>query len=558
VLIRITKAGPGCVMQPGTVIKTNDKRAQYLVEQGFAVPTGVIYREDFELSSVKTPTGTHHPLVGEDITSIVIPVYNQPDYLELCLRSLTEKTKSPYELIIVDNGSDAETKGVISRYKCRVITNQTNLGFPKACNQGILHARGNRILLLNSDTVVTRGWLSTMVSALKDDVGIVGPTTNYSCGPQCDRQITSRAEFVRTQGGHGQVIPDEKIEGIADRYRGKSEKHFVDVLSGFCLLIDRRVISEVGALDLCFGMGGAEERDFEDRAIRQGWKMEWVNDSYVHHFGHKTLKGVQGGEVQETGKEKHGLFIQRQRERERGERGDIVPFFDNTPIMFPTWNRLAYTKQALANILEITPECQVVIYDDGSTDGTQEWLEGLSDPRIMARVYNTERLGLDKAIDRFFSVTAGVEWVTKVDNDAMMPPGWLDNLIDVAKAGALDICAPAHFKNHIAKGKYLSDDKQADVGGYTVYFNSHVGGLGVIRREWIDKAMKLGNTSYWYRYGKTPGGWTHLQECVPGKKAFYPDVHCELLDQNKNDYPEYDKALHNERLRVYGRRPEPQ
>lgn len=559
-LIRIKKTGPGCVLQPGAVIKTNDRKAKELIKKGYAVPTGVIYREDFKLSSIKIPPNAHYPLVGEDITSVVIPVYNQPGYLDLCLRSITDKTKSPYELIIVDNGSDAETKEVIGKYRCRVITNQDNLGFPKACNQGILHARGNRILLLNSDTVVTHGWLAPMVNALNGDVGLVGPTTNYSCGPQCDRSLTSRPEFTKTQEGHGKVIPDEQIEQFASRYRGKKQQHFVDVLSGFCLLIDRRVISEIGALDLCFGKGGAEERDFEDRAIRGGWKMAWVKNSYVHHFGHKTLKGVQQGQVQEPGKKKHLLFLKRQREREKGDRGLVVPFFTQVPVMFPTWNRLGYTKKALNNLLAVTPECQVIIYDDGSTDGTPEYLETLTDERIMATVYNTERQGIDRAMDRFFSVTAGVDWVAKVDNDAMMPARWLEDLIEVGKAATLDVAAPTHFKNHEAKGKYLDDNKRANIKGHTLYFNSHVGGLGVIRRAWLDTALALGHTSYWSRYGKTPGGWTHFQECMPGKKVFYPDVHCILLDlgQNKNDYPIYQRTLAKERFNVYGRKPERQ
>ena len=60
------------------------------------------------------------------------------------------------------------------------IRNAENLGFPKGCNQGLPIARGENLLLLNNDTIVTPRWLEQLTSALQSDasVGAVGPVTN--------------------------------------------------------------------------------------------------------------------------------------------------------------------------------------------------------------------------------------------------------------------------------------------------------------------------------------------------------------------------------------------
>ena len=68
----------------------------------------------------------------------------------------------------------------------RLITNPDNRGFPAAANQGLQAARGNNLLLLNNDTVVTTGWLRRMLDVLHStpQIGLVGPVTNCVSGEQ--------------------------------------------------------------------------------------------------------------------------------------------------------------------------------------------------------------------------------------------------------------------------------------------------------------------------------------------------------------------------------------
>ena len=102
------------------------------------------------------------------MTSIVILTYNKLNYTKKCIESIRKYTcKESYEIIVVDNAS---TDGTIEWLKTQsdiiTIFNKENLGFPKGCNQGIKIAKGDEVLLLNNDVIVTPKWLINLLEAL--------------------------------------------------------------------------------------------------------------------------------------------------------------------------------------------------------------------------------------------------------------------------------------------------------------------------------------------------------------------------------------------------------
>ncbi len=127
------------------------------------------------------------------LSSIVVLSYNSKKYLEECLNSIIQYTQPPYEIVVVDNDSDEETVEYLKEFKkkvknTQVIFNTNNLGFPSGINQGILHARGENIVVANNDIVVTEKWLERMIAASESDskIGIVGPLSNSVSGVQLD------------------------------------------------------------------------------------------------------------------------------------------------------------------------------------------------------------------------------------------------------------------------------------------------------------------------------------------------------------------------------------
>ena len=239
------------------------------------------------------------------LTSIVILTHDQLDATQQCLDSIRRFTDEPYELIVVDNASfDGTLEYLRAQPDVRLVANSENRGFPAAANQGIGLATGSQVLLLNNDTIVTTGWLGRMLRTLESDpdIGLVGPCSNRVSGFQ---EVPVRYDDVSGLDGfawdwgraHDQVIED-------------SER-----LIGFCLLIRRSLIEEIGVLDERFGIGCFEDDDYCRRALRVGYRAVIARDAFVHHFGGRTFVGS-GVDFAAVMRENEGKFREKWAERD--------------------------------------------------------------------------------------------------------------------------------------------------------------------------------------------------------------------------------------------------
>ncbi len=229
------------------------------------------------------------PQIVYGLTSIVLVTYGQLDYTRMCLESIRRFTDEPYELIVVDNNSPDLTREYLQgQTDVHLIENEVNRGFPAAANQGMSVAKGEQVLLLNNDTIVTTGWLRRMLDALhmRSSVGLVGPVSNSVSGPQ---QID--------------VSYDElsQLDGFAWDWSKRNLNNAVacDRLVGFCLLFRREVMDAIGMLDERFGIGNFEDDDFCRRALEHGFEAVIAKNAFVHHFGGTTFiaSGVDYGQL---------------------------------------------------------------------------------------------------------------------------------------------------------------------------------------------------------------------------------------------------------------------
>ena len=107
------------------------------------------------------------PIVG-GLSSVIIPCWNGLEFTRKCIGALMRQTGPSWELIVVNNGSTDGTGDYLagvqdaSPVPVTVIANATNRGFPAAINQGLQYARGEYLVLLNNDVVVTDGWLDQL------------------------------------------------------------------------------------------------------------------------------------------------------------------------------------------------------------------------------------------------------------------------------------------------------------------------------------------------------------------------------------------------------------
>lgn len=218
-------------------------------------------------------------------TSIIIPTFNQRSYLQQCIESIRSNTDKPYEVIVIDNASKDSTAEYLSTLKgaVRYKVNSHNLGFAGAVNQGLAMARGETLLLLNNDTVVTANWLRNMLNVIYSDksIGIVGPITNYISGPQLvSVQYTNMEQMHRYAAVNNRSDPARWVE--------------TKRLTGFCMLMVREVFEAIGYFDEGFEIGNCEDDDYGYRVRLLGRKLMIAHDTFIHHYGSVSIKAVAG------------------------------------------------------------------------------------------------------------------------------------------------------------------------------------------------------------------------------------------------------------------------
>jgi GT2 family glycosyltransferase len=215
--------------------------------------------------------------------SIVTLSWNAPHHTELAVASIRERTRTPYEIIIVDNGSNPEALErvrALAGPDVRIIENDRNYGFAYGCNQGMAAARGTHVVLLNNDVIVTDGWLEALLDAHRRDplVGISAPRSNSVAGHQ--------------QIADGNYADLTQMIAFA-RERSRRERGIVyatDRVIGFCMCISRAAIASVGGIDTRYGIGNFEDDDYCVRVRAAGYRIVVCEDAFIHHFGSVSFK----------------------------------------------------------------------------------------------------------------------------------------------------------------------------------------------------------------------------------------------------------------------------
>lgn len=204
---------------------------------------------------------------------IILPVCDQFEYTKACIESIIAKTRTPYRIVIINNGRNAPTERYLKdlkaagRCELEILQNEENIGWVRAINKGIEISKAPYLCFQNDDTVVTDNWLGNMLAVFEKDkrIGIINPT--WEGKP-----------------------PTEDIETFA-RHIHKHEGKFVetDWARGFCVLVKREVIERIGGLDDIFSPAYFDDVDFSVRAIEAGYLCVRALDTYVHHYRNKTF-----------------------------------------------------------------------------------------------------------------------------------------------------------------------------------------------------------------------------------------------------------------------------
>jgi len=217
----------------------------------------------------ETPT----PLV-----SVIIPVLNNLALTQGCLESIRQTQNSGIlEIIVVDNASTDGTAEFIKAEQAagriRSISNNKNLGFARACNQGAEAARGSLVVFLNNDTRVTPGWAEAMAQAARrPDVGIVGARLLYADGHIQHAGI----EFING-------VPDHPHRRAAADAPEVTQFRELDMVTGACFLMHRELCLQLAGFDESY-QNGVEDIDLCLRVRAAGRKVVYEPKAVVYHL----------------------------------------------------------------------------------------------------------------------------------------------------------------------------------------------------------------------------------------------------------------------------------
>ena len=536
------------------IIELQNKRLEWL--------KGEIHKAANLVKSEKSP--------GHIKTSIVIVTYNSLSDIKSCLDSIGSNTGLPYEIIIIDNASTDGTQEYLKTLsQAKILLNRTNNGFSRACNQGIREAKGEYIVLLNPDTLITQGWDTRMIDHFKDGVGAVGPISNYVAGVQrCDLYLK------------GNLNGERDIEGLAARFYQWNRGQAVEtkLLIGFCLVLKREVIDKVGLLDEELFLGN-DDLEYSLRLRRHGYKLLVATDTFIYHKGqasfqselqsytqrlvqestdilYEKLKKIYKDEEVPTSQELWGIDWFRPsptlldhapestgtRLTADSHQGDYRtrttdyksripdPNETLTSIVVLTYNQLEYTSQCLASIEQYTSGYhELILVDNGSTDGTVAYLEGLVKAANGHRhklICNKDNLGFAKGSNQGIEQASG-DYILLLNNDVIVTAGWLERMLACferdSSAGIVGPCSnrvsgpqldlEANY-NTVAEMQEYAQKFSCKNKGRVLESPKLVGFCLLIKREVLDKIGLLDE-----RFGS--GNFEDDDLCLRARQAGY-------------------------------------
>jgi hypothetical protein len=186
-------------------------------------------------------------------------------------------------------------------------------------------------------------------------------------------------------------------------------------------------------------------------------------------------------------------------------------------VLFLAWNRLAYTGLTWDLLMRNTDwklVSRLIVYDDGSTDGTLEFLrEHLADAPVPAELRESDLRSPVAVMNHFFA-TATAPFTAKIDNDICVPPGWLKVLHDVMRRN------PEVELLGAEAGQTCLPTETIRLGQYDWTPSSHIGGIGLMRtsafrtRPRLAERGRFGFTEWQNRHNPTRG-WVTPDLMIP-------------------------------------------
>ncbi|HEC68495.1 MAG TPA: glycosyltransferase [Candidatus Desulfofervidus auxilii] len=383
--------------------------------------------------------------------SIIIPVFNKLEFTKQCLDALYEVTPiNLFELIIVNNASTDGTKEFLNEFakthpNVKVIHNQENLGFAKACNQGARAAKGKYLVFLNNDTIPLKDWLEEMLKIIETEknIGIVGSKLLYPNNTiqHAGVAIADFLQFICPYHIHRKSPADTPEVNVVKDYQA---------VTGACMLIPKELFDGLGGFDEGF-LNGYEDVDLCFQVREAGYRVVYTPKSVLYHF-----ESISEGRFKAEKENEKRL-----QEKWSGKiKPDVEIYFPKVSVIILNYNNSQDTIKCLESIYKNIKykRIQGIVIDNGSkTEDVlilKKWFNSQDVESIFCHkghfsynnepfkrelifIENQENLGFagGNNIGIKYALNCGADYVWLLNNDTIIDK---DALIELIKLAEID------------------------------------------------------------------------------------------------------------------------
>jgi GT2 family glycosyltransferase/SAM-dependent methyltransferase/tetratricopeptide (TPR) repeat protein len=370
--------------------------------------------------------GPWHTFPRTPMVSVIVPTFNRPERLRTALHSIAGQSFQDYEVVVVnDGGTSVESVVTDLNHDGRItlVSHDRNRGLAASRNTGLRLAKGKYVCYLDDDDRYLQDHLETLVSRLEGSEFKVAYTDAWRV--------------------HERLLGDRYVEVGRDlpySYEFNSVNLLVsNYFPVLCVMHARNCLDEVGMFD-------------ESLFAHEDWDL-WIRMATKYPFMHikrttAEFTWREDGSSMTSGTratyartmdivyrkyrsytERVPALLKAQQDNLGELSAHLEPKRYDCSIIIPVCNKIELTRQCLQALAETTsgPSYEVIVVDNGSNDGTPEWLQTLGGDVLIIR--NDENLGFAKACNQGAASASG-EFLVFLNNDTVPLNGWLEALVE--------------------------------------------------------------------------------------------------------------------------------